>query len=153
MGRPRAEQPAAPTGPPDLLNILASQPRMPGALCRNPDLWPLFDASATDIEAQRDAGMVCAMCVHQPICAAWYLSLPVNERPSGVVGGLMPPLKPRWQPKPSVVPESPQNARGRTKPPTGVQSPAAQRRAQRLEVEARRSARRAAKTARATAAC
>jgi Transcription factor WhiB len=71
-------------GPADLLsNLIADQPLMRHAACRNRDTWPTFDAAMTpsNVVAQDKASRICARCPRVERCAQWVLSLPPAQRP------------------------------------------------------------------------
>lgn len=81
----------------ELLAALAHGiPELPGARCRNHRA--LFDATCTPAgdedtqlvalrQARKAAQAVCAACPALAQCRAWVESLPLSDRPGGVVAG------------------------------------------------------------------
>ena len=72
-----------------LADLLA--PSLPGARCRSE--WELFDRAAggpNRVEVQHarvDALQVCSSCPVLAQCRDWFTSLPLRDRPHGVVAG------------------------------------------------------------------
>ena len=76
--------------PADHLNDLAA-PSLPDAPCA--DEWELFDRAVggynpDDVACARETALqLCAACPVLAACRAWFTSLPVRDRPIGVVAG------------------------------------------------------------------
>ncbi|OBF52531.1 hypothetical protein [Mycolicibacterium monacense] len=75
----------------ELLTSLAGAPHLPGALCR--DRAPLFDPPdvGTDPDTadytQQVALRLCRDCPALAGCGVWFDTLPVRQRPTGVIAG------------------------------------------------------------------
>lgn len=69
------------------LDIVTSMPSMARALCV--EERELFDRAVTDPLAAELAAQCCRYCPHLKPCRQWFDSLPVAERPAGVVGGVI----------------------------------------------------------------
>jgi hypothetical protein len=68
-------------------------PSFPGALCR--EQWQLFDTAAGqpnrhDVAGAREQALaLCASCPCLAQCRGWYGSLKPNQRPPGVIAGVL----------------------------------------------------------------
>jgi hypothetical protein len=71
----------------ELLDDLAAVPRLPGAMCR--DDPALFDLARDHRNSRGRALTVCQSCAALEQCREWVLTLEPDERPRGVVAGMV----------------------------------------------------------------
>lgn len=87
----------------DLFGMLASTPKLTGALCRgHAPLWDYDEADDDDPAIERFLVNRCRACPALAACSAWVESLPPSQIPLGVTAGLMrrpPPNDTRPAPK------------------------------------------------------
>jgi len=76
-----------------LLHVVATMPDMAAAGCR--DEWSTFDAAPYDEAAELAAVNICVRCPTRVQCRGWYESLHPQDRPAGVVAGLIVPSRRR----------------------------------------------------------
>ena len=69
----------------------AAAPNLRGAACMDRSVRPLFDKTAGSVGASalQPALAVCSRCPVLAVCRQWVLSLPDDQRPRGLVGGLV----------------------------------------------------------------
>lgn len=85
--------------PADLFAALAGIPRLEGARCRG--RWELFDPQGCGesepevAERHNYAAALCMRCPALEHCRTWLESLPPEERPEGVIAGVVPVFKKR----------------------------------------------------------
>jgi hypothetical protein len=88
-----------------ILTIAINSPDLAGALCKGSTFWDLLPANHPHAEQARKIAMKgCSRCPALRDCRCWLSSLPVADRPVGIVAGRVIGAPTGWRKPPSGRP-------------------------------------------------